>query len=69
MTSTWDPREGGARGLEQVVVTPSHLALAHERAAPLVHEVDLALDRDDVIAPRPIDEVHVCGNQRPLAAR
>src|SRR5256885_9309680 len=42
-----------ARRRKHVVVVAAHFALADERLAALVDDVDLALDRDDVIAARP----------------
>ena len=44
-------------------------ALADERAVALVDDVDLALDRDDVIAARAVDQIHERRHQRALAAR
>ena len=57
------------RNRQQLVAVAAHLALADERAAVLVHELDLVLERDDVIAPRAIDEIDERGDQRRLSAR
>ena len=46
-----------ARGGQHVLVAAAHLALADERRAALVHDVDFALDRDHMVAPRAVDEI------------
>ena len=70
MTSTSGfSRSAGARRRQQFVAIAAHFALAHERAAVLVHELDLVLDRDDVIAARAVDQIDERGDERRLAAR
>jgi len=46
-----------------------HLALADEAAAPFVCELDLALDGDDVVAARLVDQVDEGRDERRLPAR
>ena len=47
----------------------AYFALADERRPALVDDVDLALDRDHVIAPGPVDQVDERRDHRPLAAQ
>ncbi len=56
------------RGGQHVLFGAGHLTLADERLAALVDDVDFALDRDDMITPRPVDQIDKCGYERPLAA-
>ena len=58
-----------ARHHQQLVAIAAHFALADERAAVLVHELDLVLDRDDVIAARAVDQIDERRDERRLAAR
>ena len=54
---------------QHVVVAAADLPLADERAAALVDDVDLALDRNHVVAPRAIDQIDERGHERALSAR
>ena len=62
-------RSAAARRRQHIVVVAADLALADERLAALVHDVDLALDGDDVIAARAVHQIHERRHQRPLSAR
>ena len=61
--------ERRARGRQHFVITPAHLPLADERAAALVDDIDLAFNRNDMVAARAIDQIDERGHQRALAAR
>ena len=58
----------GANRRHHRVAVAAHLALADERPPALVDKADLRLDRDDVIAARPVDQVDERTHQRRLAA-
>ena len=60
----------GRTGNRQHLVRPAaHLSLADERSDALVHDVDLALDGDDMVAARAVDQVHEGRHERAFAAR
>ena len=58
---------GRAHGANHRVFA-AHFALADERPLALVHEVDLRFDGDDVVAARPVDQIHERREQRRPAA-
>ena len=65
-----DPRAAPPRAAASISSSPPRTSrwLMNERAA-IVDDVDLALDRDDVIAARAVDQVDERRHERALAAR
>ena len=61
--------ERRARLRQHLVGAAADLTLAHQRTNAIVSDADLAFDRDDVLAPLLVDQIHEGGHERPLAAR